>query len=77
MLVATHLLHAGDAVLFRPDEELMSCCENVYEEWCPSSNLFADVDYANRWAEQRGLRGRVLSLEEASDLGTADWADVI
>jgi len=21
------------AVLFRPDEELMTCCENVYEEW--------------------------------------------
>jgi hypothetical protein len=33
----------GDAVLFRPDDELMSCCENVYEEWCPNSNLFSDV----------------------------------
>jgi len=25
------------AVLFRPDEDLMSFCENVYEEWCPWS----------------------------------------
>ncbi len=65
------------AVLFRPDEELMTRCENVYEEWCPNSNLFADVDHANRWAEQRGLRGRVLGLDEASDLGTTDWAGVI
>ncbi len=41
----------------------MSRCENVYEEWCPNSNLFTDVDKANRWAEQRGLRGRVLALD--------------
>ena len=65
------------AVLLRPDEELTDCCENVYEEWCPNSNLFADAQRANQWAEQHGLRGRVMGLEEASDLGTADWADVI
>ncbi len=53
----------SNAVLFRPDEQLMSRCENVYEEWCPNSNLFTDVDKANRWAEQRGLRGRVLALD--------------
>ena len=67
----------NDAVLFRPDEELMSYCENVYEEWCPNSNLFADGERATRWAEQRGLGGRVIGLDEASDLGTADWAGVI
>jgi len=55
----------------------MSCCENVYEEWCPNSNLFADADQANRWAEKRGMRGRVMELEEASDLGTPDWAEVV
>ena len=55
----------------------MSCCENVYEEWCPNSNLFADSVQANRWADQRGLRGRVMELGEASDLGTKDWADVV
>ena len=65
------------AVLFRPDDELMSCCENVYEEWCPNSNLFADADQANRWAEKRGMQGRVMELEEASDLGTRDWAEVV
>jgi len=67
----------NDAVLFRPDEELMSCCENVYEEWCPNSNLFASPELATRWAEQHSMRGRVLDLDEAADLATKDWSDVI
>ena len=66
-----------DAVLFRPDDELLSCCENVYEEWCPNSNLFSNAERATRWAEQRHVHGRVMDLAEASALGTADWADVI
>ncbi len=64
-------------VLFRPDEGLMSQCENVYEEWCPNSNLFADAERASRWAGEHGPGGRVMSLDEASDLGTADWAGVV
>jgi alkylmercury lyase len=65
------------AVLFRPDEELMSRCDNVYEEWCPNSNLFAGREQAKRWADQHGIQGRVMDLDEASDLGTTGWADVI
>ena len=65
------------AVLFRPDEELIACCENVYEEWCPNSNLFADALQATQWAAKRHIRGRVMELDEASELGTRDWADVI
>ncbi len=65
------------AVLFRPDEELMSCCDNVYKEWCPNSNLFASREQAKRWADQRRIQGRVMDLDEASDLGTRVWADVI
>jgi alkylmercury lyase len=67
----------NDAVLFRPDEELMSCCENVYEEWCPNSNLFANPELATRWAEQHSMSGRVLDLDDASDLATKDWSDVV
>ncbi len=67
----------GDAVLFRPDDDLMSCCENVYEEWCPNSNLFSDAANARKWAGERGLQGRVLTLAEASKLGAKDWADVV
>jgi len=66
-----------DAVLFRPDEELMDCCESVYEKWCPNSNLFASPELATQWANQHSMRGRVLDLNEASDLATEDWGAVI
>jgi alkylmercury lyase len=61
------------AVLFRPEADLMSCCENVYEEWCPNSNLFANRAAARRWATEHGVKGRVLKLEEAADLATKEW----
>ncbi len=67
----------SDAVLFRPDDELMSCCENVYEEWCPNSNLFRDAEQAKKWADERGMQGRIMGLSEASKLGAKDWADVV
>lgn len=66
-----------DAVLFRPDENLMTSCENVYEQWCPNSNLFASREMAEHWADQHGLAGRVLNLDEASDLATAAWSDLV
>lgn len=63
----------SNAVLFRPDTELMSCCENVYEEWCPNSNLFVNRASARKWATEHGLQGRVLTLSEAADLATEAW----
>jgi hypothetical protein len=62
-----------DVVLFRPDMELMAGCSNVYEDWCPNSNLFANRQLAETWARQRGLVGRVLSIDEASVLAADDW----
>ena len=67
----------SEAVLFRPDEDLISSCENVYEQWCPNSNLFASRELAEQWVDQQSLRGRVLDLEEASDLATEAWGDVV
>ncbi len=67
----------SDAVLFRPDVELMSSRENVYQEWCPNSNLFRDADEASQWADDRGVPGRIMSLAEASQQGGMDWADVV
>ena len=67
----------ADAVLFRPAEDLMSRCDNVYEEWCPNSNLFASRKLAQAWADEHQLAGRVLSLEEASSLATQEWRDVL
>src|SRR5262245_61829299 len=66
----------GGAVLFRPDQELMSCCDNVYEEWCPNSNLFIDGSQASAWADAHAMSGRIMTLEEASLEGTLDWVDV-
>ncbi len=66
-----------DAMLFRPDEELLNCCENVYEQWCPNSNLFASRELAERWASRHALDGRVMDLAEAAELATADWTEVV
>ncbi len=65
------------AVLFRPDDDLLDGCENVYEEWCPNSNLFLSRRQATLWADVRSIPGRVMGLEEASELGTRDWVDVV
>ena len=66
----------SDAVLFRPDAELMDCCDNVYDQWCPNSNLFPSRTVAEAWASEHGLSGKVLSLNEAADLATEDWKSV-
>jgi alkylmercury lyase-like protein len=63
----------GQAALLRLDEELLSCYQNVYEEWCSKNNLFANRKLAEDWAAQHGLRGQVLSLDEAADRATPDW----
>jgi hypothetical protein len=66
----------GDTVVFRPAEELMSNCDNVYKEWCPNSNLFSSRELGEAWAAQHQISGRVLSLAEASDLAATEWQDV-
>ncbi|TMC39215.1 MAG: hypothetical protein E6J28_04010 [Chloroflexi bacterium] len=67
----------NDVVLFRPDEELLSGCENVYEEWCPNSNLFASRELAASWAARHTVPGHVMQLAEAADLARNDWSDVV
>jgi alkylmercury lyase len=67
----------SDAVLFLPDVEMMSSCGNVYAEWCPNSNLFSDAEQATEWANERGIRGGIMSLADASNLGAMGWADVV
>lgn len=66
----------GETVVFRPAEELMSNCDNVYEDWCPNSNLFSSRKLAEAWASGHKLSGRVLGLEEASVLAANEWQDV-
>ena len=64
---------ADRVVLFRPTDSYAACCTNLYEEWCPNSNLFEDQMSAESWSTSRGLGGRILSLEEASVLATREW----
>jgi hypothetical protein len=63
-------------VLFRPSDSLAASCTSVYEEWCPNSNFFEDAASARAWSASHKLEGRVLSLEESSDLATAEWLPV-
>lgn len=66
-----------EAVLFRPDLSLAACCENVYEEWCPNSNLFEGEAAARSWSEGRQLEGQILSLTEASELAAGEWQPLV
>lgn len=67
---------APSLVLFRPDDGYMSCCANVYEDWCPNSNFFESGEAASTWAAARGIPGQVMDLAEAADLATTNWEPV-
>jgi hypothetical protein len=64
-------------VLFRPDERFRASCTNVYEQWCPNSNLFESADAAWTWARDHSLDGRVLTLAEASALAGGHWEPLV
>jgi hypothetical protein len=57
-------------VLLRPDDSYMSCCANVYEDWCSNSNFFESREAASTWAAARGIPGHVMDLSRAADLAT-------
>jgi hypothetical protein len=67
---------AAAVVLFRPSDSFAASCMSIYEEWCPNSNFFEDAASARAWSASHKLEGRVLSLEEAADLATAEWLPV-
>ena len=66
-----HPRAANGAVLFFPHREVAS----VVDEWCPLANFFLDAQAAYRWAQANEVEGQVLTLEEASERGTAEWLD--
>jgi alkylmercury lyase len=67
---------AAGVVLFRPSDSYAATCTSIYEEWCPNSNFFEDADSARAWSATQGLEGRILTLEEASNLATDEWLPV-
>ena len=64
-------------VLFRPDDSFVASCANIYEEWCPNSNLFEDETAAQQWRAERQIEGQVLTLARASELATKEWASLV
>jgi len=48
-------------------------CASVEEEYCPLVNFFETADEATAWAEKKGRSGEVLSVDEATDRGAAEW----
>ena len=75
-----HVLFEGgrpvgsDAVLFLADQ---SCCSRPNEDWCPNVNLFEDRSSAERWGAEHDVAGRVVTLDEGTDLGAAEWRPLI
>ena len=62
---------ANDVVLFFPQRRVSS----VVEEWCPLANFFLGAETARAWAAANEVEGQVLTLEQASERGMADWRD--
>ena len=64
----------SDGVLFLADQ---SGCSRPNEDWCPNVNLFERESQALRWAEEHRARGRVVSLEEGTELGAMEWRPLV
>jgi hypothetical protein len=64
----------SEVVLFLADQS--SCCR-PNDEWCPNVKLFEDRLSALRWGEERGVAGRVVSLDEGTELGTMEWRPLL
>lgn len=64
----------SEAVLFLADQS--SCCR-PNDEWCPNVNLFEDRLSALGWAEEHEVAGRVVSLDEGTELGTLEWRPLL
>jgi alkylmercury lyase len=67
----------SEMVLLRPDLSGLASCANVYEEWCPNSNLFEDAEEAAHWSREHGLEGRVLDLSEAGIEAAEQWQPLV
>jgi hypothetical protein len=64
----------SDAVQFLADQP---CCSRPNEDWYPNVNLFEDASSAERWSQEHGMAGRVVTLEEGTDLGAVEWRPLV
>lgn len=66
---------ATDLVLLLPDDNPLQedCCDNTYAQWCPHANLFPDTATAQTWANEHGIRARIVPITEAAGTATKEW----
>lgn len=67
----------NDLVLFRPDAAFAACCTNVYEDWCPNSNLFEDAAADEAWLREHGVSGTILPVLEAAEEARKEWEPLV
>lgn len=51
--------------------------DSVVETWCPTVNLFADIETAQRWADTHGVAGRPIAVSALVADAAAMWAPVV
>jgi alkylmercury lyase len=68
-----------DLVLLLPDRETIDedCCGDTYAQWCPHANLFPDEATAGTWAQEHGIRARIIPITEAAYIATSAWKPLI
>ncbi len=64
----------SDAALFLADR---SRCSRPNEDWGPNVNLFEDASSGERWSQEHGMTGRVVTLEEGTALGAVEWRPLV
>jgi hypothetical protein len=60
-----------EATLWYPD----FTCGHLVEDFCSGANLFCFIDHLERWARDRGLAGRAMSIGEVAEVGRECWAE--
>ena len=60
--------------MFRADDEGYA---SIRDEYCPLTNLFHDGQTAEAWARERGVRGIVAALPEATTAAAQEWSELV
>ena len=61
----------GEATLWYPEFSWA----HLVEDFCSGANLFCSTDHLERWAGDRRLAGRPMTIGEVAELGRDCWAE--
>lgn len=59
------------AVLWYPEIR----CGHLIDDFCSGANLFCSTDHLERWLGDKPPTGRVMTLDEAAELGRQAWGE--